>query len=156
MMSESPSRAGIDPRGPRFGAGLTAILLAAALVLGPSSGMPVLIVQTLAFAAGAMLGLKYQPWGWFYQTILRRFLAAPDELEDPRPPRFAQVIGLVFAIIGLIGSVTAAAPIFYVAVGFALVAALLNALFDFCLGCEIYVLLNRVASKQTFTRRWTV
>lgn len=54
----------IDPRGPRFGAAITSVLLAIAILLGPAIGGWVLLIQALAFAAGSLLGLSYQPWGW--------------------------------------------------------------------------------------------
>ncbi|MFT3835141.1 MAG: DUF4395 domain-containing protein [Micropruina sp.] len=133
----------IDPRGPRFAAAVTAVLLAAALALGPVLGWPVLLGQTLAFAAGSLFGLRYQPWAWVFRVAVRPRLAPPAALEDARPPRFAQTVGLLFGLAGLLGA--AAAPaLFYVAGGFALVAAVLNAVFDYCLGCEIYLLGRRV------------
>ena len=140
----------IDPRGPRFAAAVTAVLLAVALTLGPVLGWPVLLVQTLAFAAGSLLGLRYQPWGGLFRVAVRPRLAPPAALEDARPPRFAQTVGLLFALAGLLGVVANLPALFYVAIGFALVAALLNAVFNFCLGCEIYLLgrrlLNRAAT----------
>lgn len=144
----------IDPRGPRFGAVITSVLLIVALALGPEAGVWVLLVQGLAFAAGALLGLKYQPWGVVFKVAVRPRLAPPTELEDSRPPRFAQLVGLLFAVIGLIGGFAAIAPLFYIAVGFALVAALLNAVFDFCLGCEMYIIGKRLQTKTRFNRRW--
>ena len=152
--SSGQSPFGIDPRGPRFGAALTALILAVSLILGPSAGLPLLIIQALAFAVGAFLGLAFQPWGWIYRVTLRRFLPEPRELEDPRPPRFAQAVGLAFAVVGLIGGIAGIDLVFYSAVGCALVAALLNAIFDFCMGCEMYVLGVRLRSKITFVRRW--
>jgi hypothetical protein len=137
----------VDPRGPRFGAAVTAVLLAAALVLGPGLGLPLLIIQTFAFGAGSVLGLRYQPWGWVFRRFIRPRLAAPTQLEDERPPRFAQSVGLVFAIVGLVGAFASSPVVYYVAVGFALVAALLNAIFDFCLGCELYLLGRRLLGK---------
>ncbi len=137
----------VDPRGPRFGAAVTSVVLALTLVLGPVWGLPLLIVQTLAFGAGSLLGLGYQPYGWIFRTVVRPRLQPPVELEDSRPPRFAQTVGLGFAIAGLAGVVFALPLLFYVAVGFALVAALLNAIFDFCLGCEIYLLARRLRNR---------
>lgn len=133
-----------DPRGQRFSAAVTAALLIVILLLGPTAGLPVLIVQTLAFAAGALLGLQFQPWGWLFRTLVRPRIGAPKELEDARPPRFAQTVGLAFAIAGLLGAFAGLPVLFYVAVGFALIAALLNAIFNFCLGCELYLLGRRL------------
>ena len=143
----------VDPRSPRFGAGITSVLLALILILGPGSvaGLVVLIVQTLAFAAGSLLGLKSQPWGLIYRQFVRPRLGPPAELEDARPPRFAQTVGLVFALGGLAGWIFELPVLFYVAVGFALVAALLNAVFDFCLGCEIYLLAKRLSGRSAST-----
>lgn len=137
----------VDPRGLRFVAAVTAVLLIAILLLGPVAGLPVLIVQTLAFAAGAVLGLPYQPWSWLFRTLVRPRLGAAAELEDAAPPRFAQAVGLAFAVVGVIGALAGWTTLFYAAIGLALVAALLNALFNFCLGCELYLLGKRVLAR---------
>lgn len=139
----------VDPRGPRFGAVITSALLLVALALGPGAGVWVLLVQGLAFAAGALLGLKYQPWGWVFRVVVAPKLGAPEELEDSRPPRFAQLVGLLFAVAGLAGGFAGIAALFYLATGFALVAALLNAIFDFCLGCEMYLLGKRLQQRAS-------
>lgn len=145
--TQSEQSRGIDPRGPRFSAAITSAVLAAALVLGPGPGLPLLVVQTLAFAAGALLGLRFQPYGWLFRRVVRPRLAPPAELEDERPPRFAQAVGLGFSVVALAGAILGASVVFYLAVGFALVAALLNAVFDFCLGCELYLLGRRAQAR---------
>jgi len=139
----------VDPRGPRFGAAVTTVVLAAVLVLGPSAGLPLLIVQTFAFGAGSLLGLRYQPYGWIFRRFVRPRLGAPAELEDERPPRFAQSVGLLFAAVALVGAFAGLPAVFYVATGFALIAATLNAVFDFCLGCELYLLGRRLLGKPS-------
>lgn len=146
--SSRPATPGIDPRGPRFGAAVTVVLLVVALVLGPApAGLAVLAVQLLAFAAGALLGLAYQPWGVLYRRLVRPRLQPPAELEEEAPPRFAQLVGLVFAVVGFAGGLLAAPVVFYLALGLALVAAFLNAVFDFCLGCELYLLGRRLRAR---------
>lgn len=140
--------ASIDPRGPRFAAGVTSLVLAGTLLAGRPFGLLLLVLQTVAFGAGALLGLRYQPYGWLFRRFVRPRLAPPAELEDDRPPRFAQAVGLGFAALGLVGLVLDAPVLFYVAVGFALVAALLNAVFDFCLGCELYLLGRRLFARR--------
>lgn len=119
----------IDPRSPRFGAVITSVLLALIILLGPTSipALVLLIIQTLAFAAGSLLGLGAQPWGIIYRRFVRPRLAPPTELEDAAPPRFAQTVGLVFALAGLLGWIVALPVLFYIAIAFALIAALLNA-----------------------------
>ena len=136
----------IDPRGPRFGAVITTVVLAAILILGPASPIAavLLAIQVLAFAAGSILGLHAQPYGWIFRTFVRPRLGPPAELEDQAPPRFAQSVGLVFGLAAAAGLVFGFDILFYVATAFALAAAFLNAAFDFCLGCEMYLLLKRI------------
>lgn len=143
----TPAR--IDPRGPRFGAIITSVLLAVTLVLGPTWGLIPLAIQTVAFIGGSVFGLSRQPWGWIYRTWVRPRLAPPAELEDEAPPRFAQTVGLVFAVLALIGALTGVAPLFWIAAAFAFVAAFLNAAFDFCLGCEMYLLIQRLRARTS-------
>lgn len=143
----APPATHIDPRGPRFGAAITSVILSGTLLLGPSLGLPLLALQAGAFGAGALLGLRYQPYGWIFRRFVRPRLAPPAALEDERPPRFAQSVGLGFALIALAGALLGWDLVFFVAIGFALVAALLNAVFDFCLGCELYLLGRRAQAK---------
>ncbi len=138
----------IDPRGPRFGAAVSSFLLTAALVAGPAYGLPLLAVQAFAFGAGALLGLRYQPWGWVFGRFVRPRLAAPAEREDERPPRFAQAVGLGFAVVALLGAGLGVPALFLAATGLALAAALLNAVFSFCLGCELYLWGSRLRARS--------
>lgn len=146
-MAANPIHQQVDPRWPRFGAAVTSVVLALTIILGPAAGLPLLIIQAVAFGAGSLLGLRYQPYGWAFRRFLRPRLAAPAELEDERPPRFAQSVGFGFAVVALAGALLGAPIVFYVAAGFALVAAVLNAVFDFCLGCELYLLGRRVLGR---------
>ena len=138
---------GIDPRGPQFAAALTTVVLAAVLLVAPSPvGVGLLAAQALVFALGAGLGVRATPYAWLFRTLVRPRLGAPAELEDPRPPRFAQAVGLGFAVVGLVGYLTGLTLLGQVATGLALAAALLNAAFAFCLGCEIYLLTKRLTA----------
>jgi hypothetical protein len=140
----------IDARGPRFGAVLTTLVLAATLVTIDSTLSVVLLAaQTVVFALGSLVGLHAQPYGVLFRRVVRPRLGAPTHVEDPAPPRFAQTVGLVFAVVGLVGLVTGATALAYVAVAFALGAAFLNAAFDFCLGCEMYLLGRRLTAGRT-------
>ena len=135
----------IDPRGPRFAATVTSLVLAAVLLTVPGPfATGLLALQTAIFAAGAIAGVQYTPYAWLFRTQLRPRLGAPGELEDAAPPRFAQAVGLGFALVGLAGLLTGVTTLGLVAVGFALAAALLNAATGFCLGCEVYLLLHRL------------
>ncbi len=133
----------IDPRGPQFTAALTSVVLALVLVTAPSPfGTTLLAVQAALFAVGVGLGVQRGPWALLFRRVVRPRLAPPAHLEDPAPPRFAQGVGLVFALVALAGYVAGVPVVGAVATGFALVAALLNAVFRFCLGCEMYLLLR--------------
>jgi Domain of unknown function (DUF4395) len=132
---------GIDPRGPRFGALITTVVLAVVLIT--SSGW-LLAAQALVFAAGALFGLRYAPYGFLYRRLVRPRLGPPAELEPEAPPRFAQAVGLVFAVAGVAGYAAGLTWLGMAATAAALVAAFLNGVFGFCLGCEMYLLIRRV------------
>ena len=137
----------IDPRGPRFGAAITTLVLAATLVAIPSTAATVLLgIQTVVFALGAFVGLHAQPYGILYRKLVAPKLGKPTELEAVEPPRFAQLVGFLFAIVGLVALLTGADLVAVVAVGMALGAAFLNAAFNFCLGCELYLIGKRIFS----------
>jgi hypothetical protein len=140
---------GIDPRGPRFVAGITAILLLVVIGLflgGLTLASYILFgVIVVIFAIGAFGGVARNPWGLLFRATIRPRLQPPTELEDPAPPTFAQGMGFVITIVGLLLSlipgVQLALPI---AAGLAFVAAFLNSVFAYCAGCQIYLLLIRV------------
>ncbi|GKQ39343.1 DUF4395 domain-containing protein [Streptomyces sp. A012304] len=132
----------IDVRGPRFAAAVTTVVLAVALI---TENPWVLAWQTLAFALGAAGGVGRSPYGWAFRTAVRPRLGPPTEFEAPQPPRFAQAVGLVFAGLGLVGFTVGPEWLGLAATGAALAAAFLNAVFGYCLGCEMYLLVRRVA-----------
>lgn len=134
----------IDARGPRFGAAITTTILAIALV---TNNEWVLVGQGLVFAIGALRGPQFTPYGFLFKNFVKPKLAQPGPTEDVRPPKFAQAVGFAFALVGSIAAFAGASTVFTVAVGFALGAAFLNAAFNYCLGCEMYLLLIRLTSK---------
>ncbi len=141
------STSGIDPRGPRFTAGVTVVLVAAALIaLDPARPVALVLtaVQTVLFALGALRGVQSTPTGLAFRTLIRPRLAPPAHLEDPAPPRFGQTVGLAFGVLALVGIVAGISTLAYVALAFALIAAVLNAAFGFCLGCELYLIGKRL------------
>ena len=144
-----PAPAGIDPRGPRFGAAITAALLAITLLLGTGPAATTLLtVVALLFVLGVARGVQGTLQGLAFRAWVRPRLTPPSELEDPRPPRFAQLVGLLVVGIGLLAAalgVPAGVPI---AAAVALVAAFLNAAFGLCLGCELYLLQRRLAPQH--------
>ncbi len=130
----------IDPRGPRFGALITMVVFAVVLITG---NVWLLAAQAVVFAAGALLGLRNAPYGLIYRWLVRPRLGPPGELEAEAPPRFAQAVGLVISIIGVIGYATGVQPLGMAAAAAGLVAAVLNGVFGLCLGCEMYLVIRR-------------
>lgn len=138
----------VDPRGQRFNAAVTAAVLVVALVASPGTLTTVLVAaQLLVFAAGSLVGPARTPYSFLFRTLVRPRLGAPRELEDAAPPRFAQTVGLGFAAVSLAGYLVGATAVGAVAAGFALTAALLNAVFGFCLGCELYLIGKRATAR---------
>lgn len=146
----------IDPRGARFSAAVTSLLLALVLVLPSLPATLLTALQLALFAAGASLGVQRTPTAWIFRAAVRPHLREPTQLEDAAPPRFAQGVGLAFASIALVAFVAGWAQLAQLAIGSALVAALLNAVFGFCLGCELYLILHRFKGRhQTAIHRTT-
>ena len=138
----------IDPRGPRFTAAVTLVVFAVVLLIAPAPiGIALLAAQTVFFAIGAFQGVQHTPTAYVFRTFVRPRLSAPTHLEDDAPPRFAQTVGLGFAVVALVGYLLGATLLGQVAAAFALAAALLNSVFGFCLGCELYLLLQRLGSR---------
>jgi len=134
----------IDARGPRFSATITTIVLATALV---THNVWVLVAQGLVFLIGATRGPQFTPYGLLFKNLIKPRLNKIAPTEDVRPPKFAQAVGLAFALVAAIGAFSGADAVFTIAVGFALAAAFLNAAFNYCLGCEMYLLIVRFTSK---------
>ena len=130
----------IDPRGPRFAAWITTVVLAIVLLTGSTAA---LAAQTVVFALGAS---GHNPYALFWKRFMKR--TPPAELEDAAPPRFAQLVGFVFALAGTIAFAAGATTVGLVATAAALSAALLNAAFGLCLGCELYLLIKRTTNRE--------
>src|SRR3954468_4759075 len=120
----------VDPRGPRFGAALTTVVLAVVLLTG--SGW-LLAAQAVVFGIGAVAGLRWAPYGVLYRRLVRPRLAPPAQLGAEAPPAFAQGVGLLFALVSTVGYLTGLTPPGIVATAMGLVAAFLNAAFGLCL-----------------------
>jgi len=144
-----PAPPGIDPRGPRFGAGVTAALLAITLFLGTGpAATGLLIIIALLFALGVTRGVQGTLQGLAFKAWVRPRLGPPTELEDPRPPGFAQLVGLLVVGAGLLFAALGFPAAVPIAAAVALVAAFLNAAFGLCLGCELYLLQRRLTPQH--------
>ncbi|MDT0186239.1 DUF4395 domain-containing protein [Microbacterium sp. ARD31] len=183
MPDPTPARPrGIDPRGPRFVAAITAVLLLIDVFLGliglstardfgwfayqpladesftPGAAWAIqaaslsqraldpafllLLAIALLFAWG-VVSPRTAPWAVLYRTLVQPRLRAPRELEDPRPPRFAQGVGLLVTGIGLLLHLAGVPWALPIAAAMAFAAAFLNAVFGLCLGCQLYLVLQR-------------
>jgi len=122
---------------------LTSLVLAAALLTGSAW---LLVAQGAVFALGAA---HRSPYAVVYRRAVRPRLGPPGDLEDPRPLRFAQVLGLLFVLVAL-GGVALSLPVLTLAsTAAALSAAFLNAAFGICLGCEAYLLMRRAVHRDS-------
>jgi hypothetical protein len=148
-------RRGIDPRGPRVTAGITALLLLVDVFLGLTTPLGATVAEraaepafllllaiALLFAWG-VISPRTAPWGALYRALIQPRLGPAGELEDPRPPRFAQGDGLFVSTVGLVLHLIGVPWALPIAAAAAFVAAFLNAVFGLCLGCQLYLLLQR-------------
>jgi len=133
----------LDPRGPRFSAGITTLLFIVVLLTG---GGWLALFQALVFAIGTYDPRK-TPWGLIYRYLVAPRLGPPQEREDAAPVRFAQGVGLAFTVVAVTGYLSGATVVGVAASGFALAAAFLNAVFGLCLGCEAYLLIARLRGR---------
>jgi len=161
----APAAAFVDPRGPRFAASITAVLLLAAVALALLAGSAtdpaalaaagplqrlaepasILLIALFAlFVWGAAAGVRRHPFGLIFSRAIRPRLAAPAELEPAAPPTFAQGVGALVTGIGILLHAAGVPWALPVAASAAFVAAFLNAAFGFCLGCELYLILRRL------------
>lgn len=130
----------VDPRGVRFTAAVTAVVLALALLSG--SGWLV-AAQGVVFALGAFAGLRFSPYAVAFRVLVAPRLGAPSTREPAAPVRFSQTVGFAFAVLGTAGYLAGLTVIGIGATALALVAALLNAAFGYCLGCQLHALIAR-------------
>jgi hypothetical protein len=147
----------VDVRGPRFAAWVTTAVLVLTLIVSafsPVGAALILGVQAVVFAIGAARGPRQHPYGLVFATFVAPRLGPVTEREPVPPLKFAQLVGLVFAVIGVIGFTAGVPVVGLIATGFALVAALLNAAFGICLGCRLYPLIAQISRwSQTSSNR---
>ena len=136
----------IDARGPRYTAALTTFVLSLALI---TESNYIIGFQFAVFLSAVLFGLRRSIYGFLYRNLIQPRLSGPIPSEDERAPRFAQLVGSLFAFTALLGGLTGNSALFLIATSFALVAAFLNAAFGFCLGCQFYLILVRLKSRIT-------
>jgi hypothetical protein len=146
-MSNTKAPDQVDVRGPRFAAWVTTFVLVVTLLLSGISTLAAAIilgVQAVIFAIGAVGGPRRHPYGLVFAKLVAPRLAPVREREPVAPLKFAQLVGLIFAVVAVAGFASGASLLGVVATGAALVAAFLNAAFGICLGCQLYPLVARL------------
>jgi Domain of unknown function (DUF4395) len=142
--STGPQR--VDVRGPRFTAWVTTVVIVAALMTSAFSNVAAAVIlglQAVVFAIGAAGGPRRHPYGRLFATFVAPRLGPVTDREPVPPLKFAQFVGLLFAVVGAAGFAFGLPALGLVATAFALVAAFLNAAFGICLGCQLYPLVTR-------------
>ena len=137
----------VDVRGPRFAAWVTTAVLLAVLVVSAFSTVAAAILlaaQAVVFAIGALRGPRQHPYGLIFATFVAPRLSPVTEREPVPPLKFAQLVGFIFAVVGVVGFALGVPLLGIIATAFALFAAFLNAAFGICLGCQLYPLVHRV------------
>jgi hypothetical protein len=145
--TQTTTPAQVDVRGPRFVAWVTTAVLVVTLLVSassPATAAVLLGVQAVVFALGAALGPRRHPYGVVFASLVAPRLGPVTEREPVPPLKFAQLVGFVFAVLGVVGFAAGSLVLGLVATGFALVAAFLNAAFGICLGCRLYPLFLRL------------
>ncbi len=149
---ETTAPAQVDVRGPRFAAWITTAVLLAVLVVSafsPLAAAILLAAQAIVFAIGAVRGPRQHPYGLIFANVVAPRLSPVSEREPVPPLKFAQLVGLIFAVVGVAGFAFGVPLLGVIATAFALFAAFLNAAFGICLGCQLYPLVHRVRRLPT-------
>ncbi|MCV7091635.1 DUF4395 domain-containing protein [Mycobacterium interjectum] len=136
----------VDVRGPRFAAWVTTAVLLLTLIVSaasPRAAALILGAQAVIFAVGAIGGPRRHPYGRVFARVVAPRLGPVTEREPVAPLKFAQLVGLIFAVVGVAGFAVGAVVLGLIATAAALVAAFLNAAFGICLGCRLYPLVAR-------------
>ena len=141
LSTKSKSVPLIDSRGPRYSAALTTIVLSVAII---TESNLIIGFQFAVFLSAVIFGLRRSIYGFLYRNLIQPRLSGPVPSEYESAPRFAQLIGALFALTALIGGLIGNSTLFLIATGFALSAAFLNAAFGFCLGCQLYLIIIRI------------
>jgi hypothetical protein len=149
LATDEQGRLLIDVRGPRVSAAITTLVLALALVVQGSVGLALVVWQWAVFAIATFAGLAWSPYGNVFRLLKRRLdLGPPPATELEGPPRFAQACGFAVLTVGLAAFALGASPVGWIAVGVVLALSTLLAATGLCIGCELYLLGQRLAGRR--------
>ena len=140
-----PLRGQVDPRLLRFSAGATAGVLAVVLLIVEVArplALGLLGSQVAVFAFTAFVSFQWSLWAQIYARAIWPRIGAPAELEDARPPRFAQFVGFVLTALALTSFALGVDVAGYGLTALAFGAAVLNASTGLCLGCKAYLMIR--------------
>jgi hypothetical protein len=149
MSSSNNAPKGLDPRGPRFGAAITSVLMVLVIYLSldPETiaiALGIMIFSVSMFVIGTAVGPAKHPYSYVFKYLVRPALKPPTALENATPVHFAQFVGLIVTGTGLVLHLLGVAYALPVAAAAAFTAAFLNAVFAYCLGCQMYLGLKRI------------
>lgn len=135
MTDSLPGRR-IDPRGHRFSAGLSALLLAVAVAVDAGWLVPLVAV---AMGVSAAFGTRWWILGRTWPPTRRLLRAGPPaELEHEYPPRFAQALGTTFLGLGSALLALGLTPAAWLPVAAVIGLQVLLAATGYCLGCRLF------------------
>lgn len=135
----------LDPRGQRFAATLTSIVLVVVLATGWGW---LALAQTVVFAMAAV-DPRRGLYSYVYRALVLPRIGPPAEREPVAPVRFAQIVGFCFLGVATAGYLAGVPVLGTIFAALGLMAAFLNAAFGLCLGCEAYLAARRVSAKRT-------
>ena len=154
LVHDAAGRLIIDVRGPRFGAAITSVVLASALLTQGRIGVALVVWQWTMFAIAAVAGLRYSVYGNLFRFIKRRFdLGPPPETEPEAGPRFAQACGLAVLTVALVALALDATVLAWGSVAVVLSLSLLLASTNVCIGCLLYGVISRLPAPLGAVRR---
>ncbi len=133
-MPRSPTA--IDPRGPRFNQAVVSAVLLVAFVADWRLVVPGVAALLLV---GAAFGPRWNPLQRLYAAVLRPRLGRPASLEDPRPPRFASAVGVIFLAASTVAFLAGSLTVAWVLALIVAFLAGLAAATGICVGCEVYM-----------------
>lgn len=142
----------VDARVPRFTASVTMTVLATVLIVSTfdrRAAAAILAAQGVVFAIGAIAGPLRHPYGRIFARVIEPRLSPPSKYEPVQLLRFSQLIGLIFAVVGVAGFMFGAPTVGWAATGFATFAAFMRAVFGICLSRRLFGLTHRLMGKGT-------
>ena len=134
----------LDPRGQRFAASVTSVVIIVVLATGWGW---LALAQAVVFAVTAA-DPRRGPYSFVYRALVLPRIGPPAEREPAAPVRFAQVVGFVFLTVAAIGYLSGVTALGVAFAALGLLAAFLNAAFGLCVGCEVYLAARRFGARS--------